>query len=470
MDTKALVKQIENHRDDFKIHAAMFDILEGNLAEHLGKWLGEQLTGDSLRYALSRMAPINVLKKLIDKLSTIYQQNPKRYVLEGTPNDSELVAYYEASFKMNQKMNQANEFFNLGRATLIQPYLHDGRPKLRAVPNDRFIVYSDDLVDPLTPTVIATCHGDNWHAWSKDEFKVINQYGEVLPSEMAKVGNPDGVNPYGAIPYVYVNRSATMLIPKPDKDSLMMTLLIPGLITDLNYASMFSLFSILYGIDVDNENLKMAPSAFWSFKSDSDSDKKPQIGTIKPEADVAATLDLVKSELAMWLQSRNIKPGSVGDTEGSNFASAVSKMVDEADTTDERKKQVEYFVQAEYSLWTLITKNLHPYWTKTRQIDTVIDFSASVDIVTSFNENIPLMNRGDLIRDFRDEVDAGFTSKKRAIGKLNPELTDAEIDELMHEIEEDQTLVFDEPKAMEDNLGAAESEDSDTEELQSEPA
>lgn len=445
MQIKNIQKAIEDYRDDFRVHATMFDILEGNLSHHLEKWLAEQLTGSSLRYAVARMAPINVLKKLIDKLSTIYQNNPKRMIVNGNDTDSELLRFYEDSMKANQKMNQADEFFNLSRSTLVQPYLHQGIPRLRAVPNDRFFVFSDDEVDPTNPTHIMTFHGDSWQVWTDELFLVINSHGEILRSEMSRLGNPEGINPYGKIPFVYVNKSPNLLVPKADRDSLMMTLLIPGLITDLNFASMFSLFSIIYAIDIDNENLKMAPNAFWQFFSDADSDKKPQIGTIKPEADVAATLDLVKSELAMWLQSRNIKPGTVGSTEGSSFASAVSKMVDEADTTDDRKKQVEYFSQAEFEMWSLIINHMHPYWVKTAQIDNRSSFSAGAEVITMFNESIPLFNRGDLIRDFRDEVDSGFTSKRRAIARLNPDLSEPELDKLISEIETDNVVSFDQP-------------------------
>ncbi len=463
MDTKNLVARIEENSHNFKTHAKMFDILDGNLSEHLEDWLRGQLSGSSLRFALCRMAPINVLRKVIDKLSTIYQQAPRRFVTNGLPVDDQLLEYYEKSMKTNQKLNMANEFFNLSKATLIQPYVHMNGPRLRAVPNDRFFVYSEDEVDPLSPTHILTCHGDNWHVWSDEEFFVMSSRGTINTQEMARLGNPEGINPYGKIPYIYVNRSNNCLVPKPDRDSLLMTMLIPGLLTDLNFASMFSLFSIIYAIDVSNENLKMEPNAIWQFFSDSDSDKKPQIGTIKPEADITETLELVKSELAMWLQSRNIKPGTVGDVEGSSFASAVSKMVDEADTSDERKKQIEFFEQAEDDLWNLIKNHMHPYWVKTKQIPMILDWSSSSEVHVKFTENIPLANRGTLIRDLRDEVDAGFTSRKVAIATANPKLSEKEVEELMAEIDQEKLISVDFGGVD----GTAEDQNQDPEGLQS---
>lgn len=445
-----ILNEVKNNKTNFEINSKLFGIFEGNLSGPLDEWLRAQLSESSFRYASSRKSPINILKKIVDKLSTIYQQSPRRFVMEGTEQDDALLAYYEDSYQIDRKMNLANELFNMCRSTLVMPYLHKGKPRLRAVPNDRFFVYSSDEVDPTNPTHVLTCHGSYkdekggmdriWAIWTDEEFKIVKGDGTILRDRMAALGNPEGINPYGKIPAVYVNRSSNLLIPPADIDALQLTLLIPGLLTDLNFASMFSLFSIIYGIDINDENVKMAPNAFWQFYSDPDTQKKPEIGTIKPEADVSDTLELIKSQLAFWLQSRNIKPGTVGDVEGSSFASAVSKMVDEADTSDERKKQVEYFTQAEDQLWDLTINHLHPYWVKTGQIEVRALFKPGVSVNTEFNEQIPLFNRGDLVRNLVAELEAGLTTKRRVLKTLNPRMSESEIDQLESEIAEDSQI------------------------------
>lgn len=460
---KDLANHIEANHKNFKIHENMFDIYDGNLSKHLDQWIEGQLSStEAAKYAKLRKSPINILRKVVDKLSSIYQQNPSRSVLNGRPMDSEILFEYEKSFKINQKMNLSNEFFNMCRSTLIQPYIHQGVARLRPIPNNKFLVYSNDQIDPTYPTHVMVCTGVDgnasvsktiWNVWSNEEFFIMDSDGVLREKEMRSLGFEDTTNTIGRIPFVYVNRSSTSLIPPPDVDMFVMTMLIPGLLTDLNYASMFSMFSIIYGIDIDNSQLQMAPSSFWFLNSDPDTDKKPQLGTIKPEASVTETLELIKSQMAFWLQTKNIRPGTVGDTQGSSFASAISKMVDEADTTDERKKQEEFFHDAEEDLWDLITKYLHPYWVANGSIKKMPLFSPSVEIDVSFNEVIPLINRGDIVRNLQAEVDAGFISRKRAIKKLNEGFTDQDVEDLIQEIDQENSVsVLPPPDQSQDQL------------------
>ena len=441
---KTMLSKMKNLQSDYETHNKLFDIYEGNLHYHLDEWLSDQLSVNSYKFARTRIAPINVLKKLTDKLSTIYQMSPQRHVLEGNESDDMLLSYYNDCFKTDATLNLANEFFNMCRSTLIQPYAHLGKPALRVIPNDQFFVFSDDPIDPTRPTHIVLFQGyvlekDEkvyiYHAYSKDNFMVFDSKEKIRFDMMSSIGNEEGINPFGVLPFVYVNRSANRLIPPADKDTLAMTLLIPGLMTDLNFASMFSLFSIIYGIDLNDDRLEMAPNAFWKFYSNPDNDKKPEIGQIKPEADVDQTLNLIKSQLAFWLQTRSIKPNTIGDVDGSNFASGISKMIDEADTSEERKKQIDYFLEAEKELWDKVINHMHPYWASTGLIDQRVLFSQNAYIETSFVDQKPLDRRMDVINEVKAEMDAGLLPKRRALKRLNPKMSDEEIEELLVEIE-----------------------------------
>ena len=79
---------------------------------------------------------------------------------------------------------------------------------------------------------------------------------------------------------------------------------------------------------------------------------------------------------------------------------------------------------------------MHPVWVKTRQLEGMTAvFSATSKINVDFPEQVPSMNRAELVSSLVDEVSAGFTTRKRAIKVLNPRMTDQEIDELIAEIE-----------------------------------
>ena len=175
-------------------------------------------------------------------------------------------------------------------------------------------------------------------------------------------------NPIGRIPFVYGNRSKQRLIPTQDTDLVQMIKMFPVLFTDLGGAIMYQCFTIMYGVDVDTSEIKMSPNAFWDFKSDKASEKRPEIGTIKPEAQVEKVLSFIAHIMGAWAESKSIKVGSIGKVDGENVASGVSKIVDNMDTFEIRKKNIPFFRREEKDLWYLLAL-MNNHWLKSQEID-----------------------------------------------------------------------------------------------------
>jgi hypothetical protein len=423
----------------------LFDVYEGQLLDKILEDLKRDMSEKSYAEIKTRIAPINVLVRIVDKLSKIYMQSPLRRVEGGNDKDKELLAWFVKEFKMDWKMNNANEFFNLFKNTLLQPLLDEstGKPFLRIIPSDRFIPFSTNKIDPTKPTHILTLEGKAKSISGNSDVMVFGAYSatewimfdsdRVIRTDMMG-SNPEGMNPYGALPFVYVNRSANLLVPKRDTDTLTMTKLIPIILSDLNYAAKFQCFSIIYGLNCDDQNIVMSPNAFWTFNS-SDPEKKPEIGVIKPSVDIPQVISLIQSQLSFWLQSRGIRPGSIGQLTSENAASGISKIVDEMDTSEDRQKQVNWFQQAEADLWDLVLKKMHPVWVRTGLTEQRYIFTPTAEVEVDFPEQLPLIDRTALVTTMKEEVASGFTTKKRAIAKLNPGMDDESIEELMMEIE-----------------------------------
>lgn len=115
------------------------------------------------------------------------------------------------------------------------------------------------------------------------------------------------------------------------------------------------------------------------------------------------------------------------------------------DTSEDRQKQVQHFMKAEYQLWQLITKKLHPYWMSQRMLDTNLSFSANCKVITEFQEQMPMTRRSEVLKDIIIELDKGLTTKKRALQVLNPEMKMDELDELLEEIGEERTTTVEVP-------------------------
>lgn len=438
---------VKNNADYLKHNYELIDIMEGNLCPYIEADLFKDMSEQSYKQAVTRMVPINMLPKIIDKLTNIYQTGVVREVVDGSDSDKELLAWYEDKLDINNVMNCANELLNLCKAQNIHPYVYNGSPKLRVVLNDKFVPSSDDKVMPERPTDMVVLAGkydgkDIYHVYGEYGFYISDSEEKIRFDLMEQYYNVDGTNPIAPrLPFVYASDSKYKLIPTQDTDLKKMIKVIPIMLTDLNFAAKFQCFSIIWMMNVDDEGIVLGPNAVWKFKSDGAVDQKPEIGTIKPTVDYDQVLKLIESELSMWLGTKGIRPGAVGQLTAENFASGISKIIDEMDTFESRQKQVSVYQKIEAELWDLILNHMHPYWVSQGMIENRQLWSgAKAKVKTTFAVQLPMQSRGQVVRDLRDEYASGFITRKGAIMKLNPQMTGEQVDELMAEIDEERGL------------------------------
>jgi hypothetical protein len=479
LDQKSIdfvVDSFQTHHAEFLKHNKdLYDISEGNLFVHIDKHLQKEFKEQSYAAIRSRIAPINLLNKIVDKKSKIYQQAPVRTIdgkAKRSRSDKDLVAWYEHEMGFNARMNYGNEIFNRAKSVLYEPFAAYTKPHIRAISNHLFLVWSVDGSLPNRPTHAGVVYGlaksldsgkdvMTYRVYSDSQFMICDSEKNLRTDLMAAVGNNKGENAIEALPFVYANRSESLLIPQPDISMYTMTVLLPVLLSDLNFAHKFSCFSIMYGIGVNQDKLRFAPNAFWEIEMDPKSEQKPEIGIIKPEADIEKGLMLIQAQLSMWLSSLSIKPGSIGTLTESSFASGISKMIDEMDTVEDRKKQVSIYIPVERQIWDLILNKMHPYWADQKLIENNASFTPDNKVVTTFAEQIPLLSRGELVTTLKNEKEAGFISRKSAMKKLNPEWTEEQIDEEIQAILAEQTEAR---KVMTQTFGQSNDDASDEEE------
>jgi hypothetical protein len=440
IDPKLVCATVQGHAEVLQCNFKTLDILEGNLEPYVIKSLERQLSPKAMKYARERVVPINIMPRYVEKLSNIYQTGVLRSVQYGSTEDDNLLSWYVEKTNVNSVMHIANRLFNACQSTLIYPYVMDGLPQLRVIPNDRFVVYSDDPYNRLQPTMVIILAGIDaqnrqiYWVYDKDQFLVVKSDETVDVQAMTELGNPDGVNRYGVLPFVYVNSSSLRLCPVPDRDTIRMTEFIPMALTDLNVASMFSSFSITHVTNGRIENLNYSPNALWFLKSD-DPEKDVEIGTLKPEVDYQEVLNLIQSELSLFLGSKGIKSQTVGALTQDSYASGIAKIIDEADTFDVRQAQTLYFQKAEKDLWNLIFHSMQPIWAQYGEIEYRYIPTSTAQVETKFSV-IPVgTQRSQIINDQREEFAAGFTTRKRAIMMLNPQLSVSQVEELITEID-----------------------------------
>ena len=167
------------------------------------------------------------------------------------------------------------------------------------------------------------------------------------------------------IPFTYIAESDDgNLIPISDDDLVNMQIAIDLLLTDLAFASKYQLWSILAFIGADSENVDFNPNSILSLPADS------SVQVIKPDLDSDKALAMVEQLVGLLLTTKNLSVGDVsGKLSTSNAASGVSKMLDSAETTEDRKDQQAFFSNAEKEFWRKFAHNILPVWVNQGRID-----------------------------------------------------------------------------------------------------
>lgn len=457
-----IVDFIEKEADRLKNAKDKLNIYEGELLPYVEEALRNELNAQAYLRARKRIAPINFLPKVIDKLSTLYNAGISRTLKEANTTSQEILDYYVEQLNLNNSGRISNQQLNLNKYCAWEIYINKNNiPKLRVLPAHQFLVYSDDIEDPTTPTVFIKMLGffnkntgmidqeteqaiyktvGIYKLYTENQIIVVDSEGEIRPEYMQE--NPEGVNPYGVIPFVYIRKSDHALLPYEDTSDVPMITLIPLLLTDLNYATQFMSHSIIYAIDAELNNPSGNPDSIWMIKSDVDPSGEgtanAKIGTIKPEVDIEKVITLIQTQLALWLDSKNIKAQSVGGLEASNLASGISKMIDEGDTTQSIKGQMEVYRKAEYELFEKLGI-IHNVWVDqgllagseiNRRINDLL-------VTTTFEEPTVIVDEKERIETIKLKEECGYTSHKKAMMEANPDLTLDEVEELIIEIDEE---------------------------------
>lgn len=465
-----ILAHYNEHIDYLEMNKRLYYIWQGQLQKEVEDSLRRELISKTaFNRAIQRIPSINIIKKSVDKLSKVYIENPLR--LADNKTDREVMHNVSRLSDMNNVMRVANEFYNLHGMFAIEPFVENGEQRLRVLGGHQFLPFSDDPVNPLNPTVMIKLLGTELVSgtapkfdedgdkqsteddirmvsilalYSDDEFLIIDTNGTVREDKMRAMGVTNGRNPFDKIPMTYGNRSKTELIPFPNKEGLEMSILIPKLFTDLNYAAQFMSHSIIWTKNADIANQEINPDAIVDLGERTEENGDPEIGTITPTVDIPNVIAMITSELDLYFSSIGIKTQAASTMANGQESSGVSKAIDEGDTTAERKRQLEFFSSVEMKMWRLLN-TMQSTWAgagmltgENRKFSTSFDETFKV----MYAEMKPLKTFKQKIEEIQLLRDQSLISKKQSIKVLYPDMSDVQVEEWIKELDEENKAEF----------------------------
>lgn len=463
-DIEWLLTIIDSKKPQLEFNQRLFEIMEGNLLKYVLDALKSQLSANAFETASKRVVPINILRRIVNKLSKLYSVSPKR----TTPIESDqlLVDLYSQNGVLDKYYGNHNLNFNSYKYSALEFFIEDRILKQRAIPATQFIVASNDKVNPLKVTHYVKFMGkynknvngknvlvERYWAYTDEEFLSFDSQGDVILEDTDIV---DGINTFGIIPMNYVSTSDNILIPLQDDDLFQMAVNIPVKLSDLNFAQQFQSHGIIYVKNADSANLQVSPNTIWELNSRYP-DKQVEVGTIQPQVSVTEVLDLCRFEISMWLESKDIRPTSAGANQ--NDLSGISLLIQNSDISENRKYQEQIFRQSENDFWKRLSK-IHNELVRSNLIDERKLFSSDeVEVSVEYETHKPYEPIIDKVNRLKIEVDSKFLSRYSAIRELHPDWSDTQIEDEIEDIDEESTIEIAENKTEQENNMDMESQD-----------
>lgn len=437
---KEIIDYVKNHREFLKQNTEALDIYEGNLLPYVDSILQKSLSPTYYNSIKDRILPINILQRFIDKVSTTYSKPPVRK--SDNPRSQEFVDFYTKTLQVNNSASIADAYSNLFKGFAWEPYIDkNGVPALRELPFNSFLVMSDSMVNPEEETIFIKFMGKQTSdedsmllfVYTDTEFDAFYLNGTEASQYLVE---NEGINVIGTIPFVYGKRQKNRLLPVLDSDMLSIAKAIPAMLTDAAGAQMYQAFSIIYGVDISAENLKMSPNALWSIKSDRESDKNPQLGVLTPTADTDKVVSFITTTFTLWLETKGVRIGSTGSMDAANMSSGISKIIDEMDVHELKKKSQYWFKKDEEELWNVKLPKIHNYWIKSgllnpSMVPPLVAENVDPEIYVEFEPPRPMISRMEEITQIKSEIELGTMTMEQAIRKLHPDYDDAMIEQTL---------------------------------------
>lgn len=486
-----IMTHIRDHEEHLQMNLRIFRVFEGELKCEIEASLQREiLSPQAYKRAKERIPSVNIIKKATDKLSKVYANTPVRHT--DQEQDQEIMDDLVKTGAVNKAFHNSNEMYNAVFMSALEPFLQDGVVKTRVLGGHQFLPYSDDPINPLKMTVFIKLMGTDlkivgpkldregrrisntvetdvrqvnlYMLYSDEEVMMVDSDGDVRLDKMREMGIKSTKNPFGRIPATYISKSSFELIPYPNIEGLDISILIPKLLTDLNYAAQFMSHSIIWVKNANGlEGAEINPDALVNLGETEPGGGDPEMGTVDPTVQIEHTLQLIEFEMAGYFSSIGIKTATVGSMMPGREASGIAKAMDEGDTMAERKVQAELYKNIEQDYWSLM-KDMLTVWVDSGSLKGQRKFSESfLDTFNIIYTSLkPVESQLDKNNRLQFELENGLTSKRRAIKELHPGLSTKEIEAIIKEADKEKQELMDQMMENDFNAGApADKDDSD---------
>lgn len=326
---------------------------------------------------------INISKRVVEKQSTLYTEQPER---EFSMLDAEQVEELNNLYKdlgFNQKLAHANGYYKLQQQTCLWLVPVNNKLKLRCllphqydvIPNeedpeiaDAYIINTFDRSFFFRPSDKGTnganeaiADQDDWRTqnrkflvWTRDFNFIMNGKGEFISEVLP--------NQIGMLPFVDVSEQKDMeFFIRGGRALTDFAVQFCGALSDLYNVVKMQGWAVGYLIAPPNvmpEELTVGPNVLLRLPTDpNNSGERPEFGYASPNADIAGSIQFLETLVALFLTSKGLDAKAISTKmDASNFSSGVERLLAMLEVFEASKEDFAAFTKAEQQIYELIKK------------------------------------------------------------------------------------------------------------------
>jgi len=447
---------------------------------------------DSTTLVEFRLCPVNVLKVLVLKKSTVYRQPATRKAVDdqGAVQDSDqaLIDFYTDELSIDQQMQKANTYWNLQanaalyvfpKGDLITmavtpPHLYSIVPNV--IDNTEVDVWifnqfieEDEVTSPQAPR--SATGRENWQRdnsavgspgskanpvasrervsgdkrtyimWSDETHVTVNSEGNPIVLDPEK-GDEQFLNPIGVSPVVHLQQETdNEPWASQGEDAVDLSLLIQKTWTDLMTIIKHQGFGQMV-ITSEEQPKKITIGVNKTLWLQRFAGKEPPTITFaQADSRISEIKESLQTLTFLLLSTNEVNTSALGRSDGASaFNSGIQAMLEMSSAVEASRASQPTFRDAEKSLWQIIAK-WHNWMLEMGILrddaKKLGKFSDDFSLSIAFVEPKPMQSTKEKLDVIEQASKLKLITRKDALKKLHPDMSEEEIENKLKEIDEE---------------------------------
>ncbi len=491
-----------------------YEVYKDKVAKHTKILLLKQFDDKTVKEMEISLTNVSLCKKIINKLSRVYAAGVERTLKKKRGNakaGQEVFDKFQKHIKINSVMKKANRYLRIHyniwvmalpkairdamgnilnydlKLSVLPPFLFDviedpedkENAKVLILSNfiaESGVIKSDDparngqrgVAGQSSPInnfargdgkdqVIADTPMDsdpknrNFIWWSQNYHFVTDTKGVISG------GPKDFQNPIKVIPGISLNADQDGdYYSQGGEDLIDSCILANAMMTNINHIGIQQGYGQAWmrGKNLPQQ-VRLGPTNIIKLEMSAEGESS-EFGFANSNAPLNELKELTVTQIALLLSTNNLstKGVKVNLDSGVDFPSGVAAMIDQSESTEDVKDQVQLFLDQEPSLWEILKKWVDLYKERKLLIEDLqeVDFDPK-EILINILEAKPIQSESEKLDNLKKRKDLGINTMIELIKMDNPGITDEEAEKKLLELTEEKQKQMLEAQANMDATG-----------------